>query len=97
MPACFSEQGGSQRRGGASSPQITGEANVAYLTKKQLQERFVAELLRRLHETPPGTRTYMRVGDLFNLADVHSIADWRAARRIEEVRGGGDEKKNTSR
>jgi hypothetical protein len=26
MPACFSEQGGSHRRGGASAPQITGES-----------------------------------------------------------------------
>jgi hypothetical protein len=28
MPACFSEQGGSHRRGGASAPQINGEIKM---------------------------------------------------------------------
>src|ERR1039458_8192668 len=28
MPACFSEQGGSQRRGGASAPQINGDIKM---------------------------------------------------------------------
>jgi len=28
MPACFSEQGGSHRRGGASAPQITGDIKM---------------------------------------------------------------------
>jgi hypothetical protein len=30
MPACFSEQGGSQRRGGASAPQTSGDISNAY-------------------------------------------------------------------
>jgi hypothetical protein len=38
---------------------------MTYLTKKQLKERFFAEFLRRLREAPPGTRVYMRVGDMF--------------------------------
>src|SRR5664280_3800384 len=28
MPACFSEQGGSHRRGGVSAPQITGDIKM---------------------------------------------------------------------
>ena len=62
------------------APQIIGEIPVAYLTKKQLQERFIDEFLRRLREAPAGTRVYMRVGDLFKPADIHSLDDWRAAR-----------------
>jgi hypothetical protein len=81
MPACFSEQGGSHRRGGASAQQITGAVTMTYLTKKQLQERFIEEFLRRLREAPEGERVYMRVGDLFKLADVHSLDELRAARR----------------
>jgi hypothetical protein len=36
MPACFSEQGGSHRRGGASAPQIAGEITMKYETKKRI-------------------------------------------------------------
>jgi hypothetical protein len=61
-----------------------------YLTKKQLQERFFAEFLRRLREAPPGTRVYVPVGDLFNDADVHSLDEWRAARRATVVRDDDD-------
>jgi hypothetical protein len=32
---------------------------MASLTKKQLQERFFEEFLRRLREAPDGTRVYM--------------------------------------
>jgi hypothetical protein len=53
---------------------------MVYLTKKQERERFLAEFLRRLREAPPGTRVYMRVGDVFKDADVVSIDELRAAR-----------------
>ena len=43
---------------------------MAYLTKKQQRELFIDEFLRRLREAPPGTRVYMRVGDVFRDADV---------------------------
>jgi hypothetical protein len=53
---------------------------MAYLTKKQERERFIAEFVRRLREVPPGIRVYMRVGDVFKDADVVSIDELRAAR-----------------
>ena len=53
---------------------------MAYETKKQQRERFIAEFLRRLREAPPGARVYMRVGDVFKDADVVSIDELRAAR-----------------
>ena len=52
---------------------------MAYQTKKQQRERFIAEFLRRLREAP-GARVYMRVGDVFKDADVVSIDELRAAR-----------------
>jgi hypothetical protein len=64
---------------------------MTYLTKKQLQERFIEEFLRRLREAPEGERVYMRVGDLFKLADVQSLDEFRAARRAAVVRDEGDE------
>jgi hypothetical protein len=64
---------------------------MTYLTKKQLQERFIDEFLRRLREAPEGERVYMRVGDLFKLADVHSIDELRAARRAAVVRDHDDD------
>ena len=72
-PACFSEQGGSHRRGGClMAPQMAGESPMTYETKKQLQERFLADFLRRLREAPAGTRVYMRVGDAFKVDVVRS-------------------------
>ena len=65
---------------------------MAYLTKKQERERFLAEFLRRLREAPPGTRVYMRVGDVFRDADVVSIAELRAAREAALVRDNDDGK-----
>jgi hypothetical protein len=59
---------------------------MAYLTKKQERERFLAEFLRRLREAPPGTRVYMRVGDVFKDADVVGIDELRAAREAKVVR-----------
>jgi hypothetical protein len=53
---------------------------MAYETKKQQRDRFIAEFLRRLREAPPGTRVYMRVGDVFKDADVVNIDELRAAR-----------------
>ena len=64
---------------------------MAYLTKKQERERFIDEFLRRLREAPPGERVYMRVGDLFKLADVHSIDEARAARETAVVRDDDDD------
>jgi hypothetical protein len=66
---------------------------MAYLTKKQLQEQFIDEFLRRLREAPEGERVYMRVGDLFKHADVHSIDEARAARQAAAVRNDDDEGK----
>jgi hypothetical protein len=59
---------------------MAGEIPMAYLTKNQEREQFLAEFLRRLREAPPGTRVYMRVGDVFKDADVVSIDESRAAR-----------------
>ena len=72
------------------APQITGEITMTHLTKKQLQEQFIEEFLRRLRGAPPGERVYMRVGDLFKLADVHSIDEARAARETAVVRDDDD-------
>ena len=58
---------------------------MAYVTKKQERERLLAEFLQRLREASPGTRVYMRVGDVFRDADVVSIYELRAARRIVPV------------
>jgi hypothetical protein len=71
---------------------------MAYLTKKQERERFLAEFLRRLRGAPPGTRVYMRVGDVFKDADVVSIDELRAAREAAPVRDDDDGKEeDTSR
>ena len=67
---------------------------MAYLTKKQQRELFIDEFLRRLREAPPGERVYMRVGDLFKLADVHSIDEARAAREAAMVRDNNDDEGN---
>jgi predicted secreted acid phosphatase len=72
------------------APQITGEITMAYLTKKQERERFIDEFLQRLREAPPGTRVYMRVGDVFRDADVVSIDELRAAREAALVRDHDD-------
>jgi hypothetical protein len=48
---------------------------MAYLTKKQQRELFIDEFLRRLREAPPGTRVYMRVGDVFRDADVSALTN----------------------
>ena len=71
---------------------------MAYLTKKQQRELFIDEFWRRLREAPPGTRVYMRVGDVFRDADVVSIDELRAAREAALVRDNDDGKeKDTSR
>ncbi len=71
---------------------------MAYLTKKQQRELFIDEFLRRLREAPPGTRVYMRVGDVFRDADVVSIDELRAAREAALVRDNDDGKeKDTHR
>ena len=71
---------------------------MAYLTKKQQRELFIDEFLRRLREAPPGTRVYMRVGDVFRDADVVSIDELRAAREAALVRDNDNGKeKDTSR
>jgi len=63
---------------------------MAYLTKKQERELFIAEFVRRLREAPPGTRVYMRVGDVFKDADVISIHELRAAREAVNNDAGED-------
>jgi len=64
---------------------------MAYLTKKQERERFLAEFLRRLRDAPPGTRVYMRVGDVFKDADVVSDDELAAARDAAVARDDADE------
>ncbi len=59
---------------------------MTYLTKMQEREQFLAEFLRRLREAPPGTRVYMRVGDVFRDADVVSIDELRATREATLIR-----------
>ena len=63
---------------------------MAYLTKKQERERFIAEFVRRLREAPPGTRVFMRVGDVFKDADIVSIDELRAAREAADDNTGED-------
>jgi hypothetical protein len=63
---------------------------MTYETKTLQRERFLAEFLRRIREAPPGTRVYMRVGDVFRDADVVSIDELRAARRAAVVRDDDD-------
>ncbi len=71
---------------------------MAYLTKKQERERFIAEFLRRLREAPAGARVYMRAGDVFRDADVVSIDELRTAREAARVRDDDDgEEEDTSR
>jgi hypothetical protein len=74
---------------------MTGENSMTYLTKKQLQDQFLAEFLRRLREAPPGARVYMPVGDRFKDADVHTLDDLRAARLAAVIRD--DQEEGTSR
>jgi len=66
------------------------------LTKKQRQQLFLEEFLRRTREAPPGERVYLAVGDLFEAAEVHDLEEERAARRAAEDRGGGDKGKDGS-
>jgi hypothetical protein len=51
------------------------------LTKKQRQQLFLEEFLRRTREAPPGERVYVAVGDLFEVAEVHDLNEVRIARR----------------
>ena len=69
---------------------------MAYLTKRQERERFIEEFLRRLREAPPGTRVYMRVGDVFKDADVVGIDELRAAREAALVRDNDDDKEENT-
>ena len=54
------------------------------LTKKQRQQLFLEEFLRRAREAPPGGRVYMAVGDLFEAAQVHDLGEERNARRASD-------------
>jgi hypothetical protein len=65
------------------------------LTKKQKQQLFLEEFLRRTREVPPGERVYMAVGDLFAAAEVHDLNEVRIARRAADW-GGEDEGKDGS-
>jgi hypothetical protein len=65
---------------------------MAYETKAQQRERFIAEFVRRLREAPPGKKVFMRVGDVFKDADVVSIDELRAAREA----AGDDADEDTS-
>jgi hypothetical protein len=57
------------------------------LTKKQRQQLFLDEFLRRVREAPPGERVYMAVGDLFETAEVRDLDKVRTARRAPVDRG----------
>jgi hypothetical protein len=58
------------------------------LTKKQRQQLFLEEFLRRVQEAPPGERVYMAVGDLFETAEVQDLDKVRTARRTPVDRSG---------
>jgi hypothetical protein len=51
------------------------------LTKERERALFIAEFLRRLRDAAPGERVYMRVGDMFEDADVIALSEWQAAQR----------------
>jgi hypothetical protein len=51
------------------------------LTKERERALFIAEFLRRLRDAAPGQRVYMRVGDMFEDADVIALSEWQAAPR----------------
>jgi hypothetical protein len=53
-------------------------------TKKQQQDRLIAEFLRRIREAPPGERVYMSVGDLFEKAEVIHIEERRTKRPMQD-------------
>ena len=57
------------------------------LTKKQRQQLFLEEFLRRTREAPPGERVYLAVGDLFAAAEVHDLNEVRIARRAADQGG----------
>lgn len=59
------------------------------LTKKQRQQLFLEEFLRRTREAPPGERVYVAVGDLFEAAEVHDLDEVRIARGAAD-RGSDD-------
>jgi hypothetical protein len=63
---------------------------VARLTKKQRQQLFLEEFLRRTREASPGERVYMAVGDLFEAAEVHDLNEVRTTRRAAVDRGNDD-------
>jgi hypothetical protein len=65
------------------------------LTKKQRQQLFLDEFLRRTREAAPGERVYLAVGDLFTAAEVHDLNKVRIARCAAD-RGGDDAGKNGS-
>ena len=76
--------------------QITGEATMILETKKQLQERFIEEFLRRLREAPPDPRVYLKCDDMFKDTDVHSLDEWQVAREAAVV-SDDDEGEDTCR
>jgi hypothetical protein len=84
MPACFSEQGGSQDEAALLRCKVTRRNSMARLTKKQQQLRFIEEFLRRSREAAPGERLFMQVGDLFASAELHDLGEERNARRAVE-------------
>ena len=50
---------------------------MTHFTKKQRQEQFLEAFLRAIGETSPGERVYWAVDDLFEVAEVHDLADKR--------------------
>jgi hypothetical protein len=81
MPACVSAQGGRKDEATLQRRKRTEISIMARETKKQQQERLLAEFLERLRAAPPGERVYMPVGDLFAEADVIRLDERRAARK----------------
>jgi hypothetical protein len=60
---------------------------MARLSKKQRQQLFLEEFLRRVREAAPGERVYMAVGDLFETAEVHDLEKVSTTRRAPVDRG----------
>ena len=95
MPACFSEQGGSHRRGGASAPQ-KWRNHHAYLTKKQYcrsgssQSSCGAYVRRREGHGPICGSATFNDADVDSLEECGPLARPRWSRHLDEgPRGSG--------
>jgi hypothetical protein len=89
MPTCFSEQGGSQGRGGVPASQMTEKSHDPLDQKEKTAA--VPGRVFAAHAGGASRRTgYMAAGDLFEAAEVHDLNEVRIARRAAVDRGNDD-------